>query len=85
MGKNNKIIIKIHNIDNLLFNRFLVFDFDYMYLTGLHWACKRGFFKVAAYLIDKGKIHIFKFNKKGAYVNSEDIIGRTPLYYAIMN
>ncbi|KAL4491354.1 hypothetical protein ABPG72_008010 [Tetrahymena utriculariae] len=50
-------------------NRFLVFDFDY---TALHWATKRNHYQIVDMLI-----------KNGADVNSKDIMGRTPLFFAI--
>ncbi|EAR83390.2 ankyrin repeat protein (macronuclear) [Tetrahymena thermophila SB210] len=52
-------------------NKYLVYDFDYFYLTALHWASKRGHLKLAQFLI-----------QKGADVNATDILGKTPLYYA---
>ncbi|KAL4508518.1 hypothetical protein ABPG72_003822 [Tetrahymena utriculariae] len=69
-------------------NKYLVYDFDYFYLTALHWASKRGNLKLAQFLI-----------QKGADVNATDIVnfkyvilrsmqflnlqlGKTPLYYA---
>ncbi|KAL4477297.1 hypothetical protein ABPG73_003423 [Tetrahymena malaccensis] len=53
-------------------NKYLVYDFDYVYMTALHWACKRGHCQVAGMLI-----------KQGADVDAKDLIGRTPLYFAI--
>lgn len=43
-----------------------------MFLTGLHWAVKRGHFKVCELLL-----------KHNAHVNALDILGRTPLYFAL--
>ncbi|EAS03144.2 ankyrin domain protein (macronuclear) [Tetrahymena thermophila SB210] len=53
-------------------NKYLVYDFDYVYMTALHWACKRGHCQVARMLI-----------QQGADVDAKDLIGRTPLYFAI--
>ncbi|KAL4493423.1 hypothetical protein ABPG72_007431 [Tetrahymena utriculariae] len=53
-------------------NKYLVYDFDYVYMTALHWACKRGHCQVAGMLI-----------QQGADVDAKDLIGRTPLYFAI--
>ncbi|KAL4431715.1 hypothetical protein ABPG74_017344 [Tetrahymena malaccensis] len=52
-------------------NKYLVYDFDYFYLTALHWASKRGHLKLTQFLI-----------QKGADVNATDILGKTPLFYA---
>ena len=43
-------------------------------MTALHWACKRGYYKIVQFLI-----------KNGSDLDYEDIIGRTPLYFAIEN
>ncbi|EAS01945.2 ankyrin domain protein (macronuclear) [Tetrahymena thermophila SB210] len=53
-------------------NRFLVFDFDYIYQTALHWATKRNHYQIVDILI-----------KNGADVNQKDIMGRTPLFFAL--
>ncbi|KAL4442916.1 hypothetical protein ABPG74_010805 [Tetrahymena malaccensis] len=53
-------------------NRFLVFDFDYIFQTALHWATKRNHYQIVDMLI-----------KNGADVNSKDIMGRTPLFFAL--
>lgn len=59
-------------LDLLKQNRFLIFDFDNIFMTGLHWAAKRDHPKIVQVLIDYG-----------ADVDARDIIGRTPLYFAI--
>lgn len=47
--------VKINDLDLvtelLQKNKYLVYDFDYAYLTGLHWAAKRGLFKMAQLLL----------------------------------
>ncbi|TNV70647.1 hypothetical protein FGO68_gene6482 [Halteria grandinella] len=53
-------------------NRYLVFDFDFYNMTGLHWACKKGLVEMAELLI-----------KNHADVDAVDILHRTPLYLAI--
>lgn len=55
-------------------NKYLVYDYDWINLTGLHWACKRNHERVAELLI-----------KKGADVNAKDLLGRTCLYFALLN
>jgi hypothetical protein len=52
----------------------LVFEFDYLHLTPLHWAAKRNHANCAEELI-----------LKKSYVNARDVYGRTPLYYAIQS
>lgn len=52
-------------------NRFLVFDFDYLQMTALHWACKKGHIQAAKILIEHD-----------SDIDAEDIVGRTPLYIA---
>jgi uncharacterized protein YkuJ len=32
--------------------KFLVYDFDHIKMTGLHWACKRGFERIARMLVE---------------------------------
>jgi ankyrin repeat protein len=51
-----------------------VHEFDGLMMTGLHWACKRGFTDVAAKLL-----------ACGADPEAQDIVARTPLYIAISN
>ena len=52
----------------------LIYEFDYLHLTALHWASKRNRTECAEELI-----------RLRAYVNAQDMYGRTPLYYAIQN
>jgi hypothetical protein len=42
-------------------------------MTSLHWGCKRGHVDVVQFLIESG-----------ADIDFQDIIGRTPLYFAIV-
>ena len=52
----------------------LIFEFDHLHLTALHWAAKRNHVRCAEDLISMR-----------SYVNARDIYGRSPLYYAIKN
>jgi len=52
--------------------RYIVYDFDHVFQTALHFAVKKGFLEGAALLI-----------KNGADVDAKDLTGRTPLYFAI--
>ncbi|CAK84607.1 unnamed protein product (macronuclear) [Paramecium tetraurelia] len=54
-------------------NKYLVYDFDYIYMTALHWACKRGHFEIVKLLVENG-----------ADIEFQDIIGRPTLYFAII-
>ncbi|CAD8102632.1 unnamed protein product [Paramecium sonneborni] len=54
-------------------NKYLVYDFDYIYMTALHWACKREHFEIVKLLIENG-----------ADIEFQDIIGRPTLYFAII-
>mmetsp|Transcript_42298 Transcript_42298/g.30504 ORF Transcript_42298/g.30504 Transcript_42298/m.30504 type:complete len:152 (+) Transcript_42298:2149-2604(+) len=51
---------------------FILYEFDDCHLTGLHWACKRGFNDMIALLIENF-----------ARIDPKDICGRTPLYFAV--
>ena len=66
----------IDKITQMLFHhsKLLIYEFDYLHLTALHWATKRNHTECAEELI-----------RLRAYVNSQDLYGRTPLYYAIQN
>ena len=41
-------------------------------MTALHWACKRGHISIVKRLVEKG-----------SDIDFQDMIGRTPLYFAI--
>ena len=58
-------------VDN---NKCIVLDFDYFYLTPLHWAVKRNFYKILPTLLDYGSM-----------VDAIDISGETPLHIAVKN
>jgi hypothetical protein len=49
-----KIGNKSKVVEMLTWNKYLVYDFDHVYLTGLHWAAKRGFKPIVEVLIAKG-------------------------------
>jgi hypothetical protein len=68
-GDSDKITSMLFHHSNLL-----IYEFDYLHLTALHWATKRNHTECAQELI-----------KLRAYVNSQDLYGRRPLYYAIQN
>ena len=53
---------------------FLVFNYDYLKLTALHWAARRNNINTAIFLINNN-----------SYTNSCDCWGRTPVFYAITN
>jgi hypothetical protein len=53
-------------------SKYLVHEYDWNFVTPLHWAAKRGFFQVAEYLLDHG-----------ADVDAEDSQEKTPLWYAL--
>jgi len=53
-------------------NRYLVYDFDNIHQTALHWAVKKGHSEIVEALI-----------QRGADVNARDIAHRTPLYIAL--
>eukprot|EP00825_Cyclidium_porcatum_P051540 TRINITY_DN9516_c0_g1_i2.p1 TRINITY_DN9516_c0_g1~~TRINITY_DN9516_c0_g1_i2.p1 ORF type:complete len:377 (+),score=58.27 TRINITY_DN9516_c0_g1_i2:753-1883(+) len=55
-------------------NEYLVFDFDNIFMTSLHWASKRGHANIVQLLMEYG-----------ADVDATDIIGRSPLYFAIQS
>ena len=55
-------------------DRYLVYDFDYIGLTGLHWGCKFGHG-------DQAEIQC----QANADVEARDTLGRTPLYFAIQS
>lgn len=53
-------------------HRYLVYEFDALMMTGLHWACKRGLTEVAQKLL-----------YRGADPDAQDIVARTPMYIAL--
>ena len=66
---------KIHDAYRLLEkNKYLVHDFDWVYLTPQHWACKRNQEDIVKMLL--------MFNSD---VNAKDILGRTPQYFALLH
>ena len=58
-------------VDN---NKYIVLDFDYFYLTPLHWAVKRNFYKILPTLLDYGSM-----------VDAIDVSGETALHIAVRN
>ena len=52
-------------------DKHLVYDFDILHQTGLHWAAKRNKPEIIKYLISRGAI-----------VDAKDIANRTPLIVA---
>ncbi|KAL4456303.1 hypothetical protein ABPG74_014264 [Tetrahymena malaccensis] len=54
-------------------NIYYVSDFDQFHMTALHHACKKGNIFLAKYLISKG-----------AEIDAQDSMKRTPLYYALV-
>ena len=70
--------IKIKNLEkcnNLLDNhKYIVLDYDFYYLTPLHWAVKKNFFQIIPKLI-----------KYGSIVNFQNILGDTPLHIGVIN
>ena len=55
-------------------NQYLVMDYDYQQMSGLHWSCKKDNLEISELLL-----------KKGSDVNAQDELGRTPLFFAIQN
>ena len=53
-------------------HKYLVLDFDYYYLTPLHWAVKKNFYEFLPKLLDYGSI-----------IDSINFIGETPLHIAV--
>ena len=54
--------------------KYIVLDFDYFYLTPLHWAVKRNFYIFLPSLLDYG-----------SKVDACSMTGETPLHYAVKN
>ncbi len=69
------IAVKVGDLDAvkryLKHNKFLVYDYDYVKQTALHWATRKGNLKVVEYLL-----------KSGSDVDACDIMNRTSLYFA---
>lgn len=55
-------------------NLYLVFDYDHLFMTALHWACKKGHMACVKLLLPYDPD-----------LDAEDFIGRTPLYHAFEN
>ena len=55
-------------------NKYLVLDYDYYYLTPLHWAVKKNFYELIPKLLDYGSL-----------VNSLNFSGNSPLHIAVKN
>lgn len=53
-------------------NKYLVYDYDYVYMTALHWAAKRNEYEIAEKLITYG-----------ADVNAKDIVNTIFFYYLL--
>lgn len=68
MGKNDKLVTLLEA------NKYLVYEYDHLFMTTLHWCAIRGLFQTAHILL-----------KYGADPDAQDIVGRTPLYLALEN
>ncbi|CAD8190956.1 unnamed protein product [Paramecium octaurelia] len=55
-------------------NKYLVYEYDHLLMTTLHWCAMRGLESTAKILL-----------KYGADPDSQDIVGRTPLYLALIH
>ena len=70
--------IKIKNLglcfDILDNHKYIVLDYDYFYLTPLHWAVKNNFYRILPYLLDYGSI-----------IDAGNFVGDTPLHIAVRN
>ena len=56
----------------LFHNKYLVYDVDHTGKTPLHWAAQRGFFDLILLLL-----------KKGSDIDKQDMLGFSPLFYAV--
>jgi len=56
------------------YNRYLIYTFDNVQMTALHFAAKKGSIEIVSFLVGLG-----------ANVDAKDMIGRTPLYFAIQH
>ena len=52
-------------------NQYVIYQYDKLQNTALHWATKRNHVEIAKFLIEKG-----------CNVNTQDFLGRTPLFIA---
>lgn len=55
-------------------SRYYLFDSNYKKKTCLHIAAEKGFLEMCKIIIDKG-----------CYLDQEDLVGRTALYYSVVN
>jgi ankyrin repeat protein len=53
-------------------HKYIVLDYDYYYLTPLHWAVKKNFYQIIPKLIEYG-----------SFLNFQDFIGETPLHIGV--
>ncbi|CAD8074387.1 unnamed protein product [Paramecium primaurelia] len=67
-GQDQEIIKFLDN------NKYLVYEYDHLLMTTLHWCAMRGLESTAKILL-----------KYGADPDSQDIVGRTPLYLALIH
>ncbi|CAK84764.1 unnamed protein product (macronuclear) [Paramecium tetraurelia] len=67
-GQNQEIIKLLDD------NKYLVYEYDHLLMTTLHWCAMRGLESTAKILL-----------KYGADPDSQDIVGRTPLYQALIH
>ena len=66
---------KIEACNKLLDNyKYIVLDYDYYYLTPLHWAVKKNFYQIIPKLIEYGSI-----------INFQNFIRDTPLHIGVKN
>ena len=56
----------------IMISKYLVYAFDWTFLTPLHWAAKRGYYEVIEFLLDHG-----------ADIDAEDSIEKSSLWYAM--
>ena len=54
--------------------KYLVYEYDISFMTSLHWCCVRNCRATAIILL-----------KNGADPDAQDMIGRTPLFLALMH
>ena len=68
LGQKKKVVYYLKK------EKYLIYEYDYFNMTGLHWSVKRGHHEIIDLLL-----------KNGSYNEFIDIYDRTPLYYAIEN